>query len=94
VVPGVYGGPAVFNSDLCNGFLLGFFTAGVLGFIFQRLLLLNKKAGQAGKKVTMIETKQSPKEAYMSSVRAQTEIVFWLILLIVVVVAVVWIYLS
>jgi hypothetical protein len=48
----------------------------------------------AGKKVALVEVKQSPKEVYMSSMRAQTEIAIWLILLIVVVVAVVWIYFS
>ena len=84
----------MFESDLCNGFLLGFLTAGVLGFIIQRLLLLSRKAGMAGKKVALVEVKQSPKEVYMSSMRAQTEIAIWLILLIVVVVAVVWIYFS
>ncbi|MFN2184273.1 MAG: hypothetical protein ACK2UU_09795 [Anaerolineae bacterium] len=84
----------MFESDLCNGFLLGFLTAGVIGFIIQRLLLLNRKAGMAGKKVALVEVKQSPKEVYMSSMRAQTEIAIWLILLIVVVVAVVWIYFS
>jgi hypothetical protein len=84
----------VFESDLCNGFLLGFLTAGVLGFIIQRLLLLSKKAGMAGKKTAIVQTIQSPKEVYISSVRAQTETAIWLILLIVVVVAVVWIYFS
>ena len=84
----------MFESDLCNGFLLGFLTASVLGFIMQRLLLLSRKAGMAGKKTAIVQTVQSPKEVYMSSMRAQTEIAIWLILLIVVVVAAVWIYFS
>ena len=84
----------MFESDLCNGFLLGFVTASVLGFIMQRLLLLSKKAGMASKKIAVVEAKQSPKEVSMGSMRAQTEIAIWLLLLIVVVVAAVWIYFS
>ena len=84
----------MFESDLCYGFLLGFLTAGVLGFIFQRLRLLSKKAGQAGKKVALVETKQSPREIHRASVRAQTEIVIWVSLIIVLVVAALWIYIS
>jgi len=84
----------VFESDLCNGFLLGFLTAGVFGLIFQRLLLLRARAGLADKKLALVETKQSPKQVYRSSLRAQTEMVVWFIILIIVVVAVVWAYLS
>ena len=84
----------MFESDLCNGFLLGFLTAGVFGLIFQRLLLLRIRAGQADKKVAIVETKQSPREVTRSSLRAQAEMAFWFILLILVVVVVVWAYLS
>ena len=84
----------MFDSDLCNGFLLGFLVAGVLGFIFQRIRLLNFRAGQANKKMAMVETKQSPRETYRSSMRAQMEIFVWIIVLILIVVAVVWAYLS
>ena len=82
------------DSDVCYGFLLGFLTAGVLGFISTRLLLLSKKAAQAGTKVALVETKQSAKQVYMTSVRAQTEMVLWIIVLILIVIAVVWAYLS
>ena len=84
----------MFKSDLCYGFLLGFLTAGFFGFIFQRLVLLRKKAGQAGMKTAVVETKQSPREVYMSSMRARTEMMIWAFLLIVLVIAVVWIYVS
>ncbi len=84
----------MFESDLCNGFLIGFLVAGVFGFIFQRLLLLSRRATQASKKLAVVETKQSPKEVYMSSVRAQTELMIWIFLLILVVAGVVWAYLS
>jgi hypothetical protein len=93
-VCGAHGGTAVFESDLCNGFLLGFLTAGVFGLIFQRLLMLRARAGQADKKVAVVETKQSPKEVYRSSFRAQSEMSLWFILLILVVVVVLWAYLS
>ena len=72
----------MFDSDLCYGFLLGFLVAGVLGFIVQRLLLLRAKAGAADKKVAVVETKQSPKQVYMSSMRAKMERAIWFILLI------------
>lgn len=84
----------MFDSDLCNGFLLGFLTAGVLGFIAQRLLLLSKTAGLADKKVAVVETKQSPKQAYRTSLRAQMEMVLWFIALIFVIAAAVWAYLQ
>lgn len=84
----------MFESDLCNGFLLGFLTAGVFGLIFQRLLLLRVKAGQANKKVALVETKLSPKQVYRSSMRAQAEMAIWFVVLILVVVAAVWAYLS
>jgi hypothetical protein len=84
----------VFESDLCYGFLLGFLTAGVLGFILQRMVLLRRKAEQASKKVALVETKQSPREVYRASVRAQTEMMIWAVLLIVLVIAVVWISIS
>lgn len=82
------------DSELCYGFLLGFLTAGVLGFIAQRIMLLSKKAAQAGKKVALVETKQSPRETYMTSMRAKTEIVLWIIILVLVAVAAVWAYVS
>jgi UDP-N-acetylmuramyl pentapeptide phosphotransferase/UDP-N-acetylglucosamine-1-phosphate transferase len=82
------------DSELCTGFLLGFATATLLGVIFQRLYLLSKKAAQASKKVALVETKQSPKQVYMASVRAQTEMIIWIIALILVAVAAVWIFLS
>ena len=82
------------DSDLCCGFLLGFLTAGVIGFIFGRILLLRKPAAAAGKKTAFVETKASPKEVYMTSIRAQTETIFWILVLIAIVIAVVWIYLS
>jgi hypothetical protein len=91
---GANGGTEVFESDLCNGFLLGFLTASVVGLVGQRLLLLSKKAGAADKKVAVVETKQSPRQVYRSSMRAQMEMAIWFIVLIVVVVAVVWAYLS
>ena len=84
----------MFDSDLCNGFLLGFLTAGVLGFVTQRLLLLRARVGQADKTVAVVETKQSPREVYRSSMRAQMEMAIWFIVLILVVVAAVWAYLS
>jgi hypothetical protein len=84
----------VFESDLCNGFLLGFLTAGVFGLIFQRLLMLRVRAGQADKKVALVETKLSPKQVHRSSMRAQAEMAIWFIVLILVVVAAVWAYLS
>lgn len=84
----------MFESDLCNGFLLGFLTAGVFGLIFQRLLLLRMRAGQADKKVAVVETKQSPRQVYRSSMRAQAEMILWFILLILLVVVVLWAYLS
>ena len=84
----------MFESDLCTGFLFGFLTAGVFGFILQRLLLLRIRAGQADKKVAIVETKQSPKQVYRSSMRAQAEMALWFILLTAVVVFVVWAYLS
>ena len=84
----------MFESDLCYGFLLGFLTAGFFGFILQRIVLLRKKAARAGKKEAVVVATQSPREIYRASVRAQTEIMIWAFLLIVLVVAVVWIYLS
>ena len=84
----------MFESDLCYGFLLGFLTAGVFGFILQRMVLLRKKAARAGKKEAVVVATQSPREIYKSSVRAQTEMMIWAFLLIVLVVAVVWIYVS
>ena len=84
----------MFESDLCNGFLLGFLTAGVFGLIFQRLLLLRTRAGLADKKLALVETKQSARQTYRNSMRAQMEMVIWFIVLIIVVVAVVWAYLS
>lgn len=84
----------MFESDLCNGYLLGFLTAGVLGFIIQRIRLLNFRAGQANKKVAVVETKLSPREVHRASMKAQMEMALWFILLILVVVGVVWIYLS
>jgi len=77
---------------MCYGFLLGFLTAGVLGFVFQRLTLLRKKAGQADKKVTVVETKQSPRQVYRASVRAQTEMIVWITILIFLAIAVLWVY--
>ena len=56
--------------------------------------MLSKKAGAADKKVALVETKQSPKQVYRSSMRAQMEMAIWFIVLIVVVVAAVWAYLS
>ena len=84
----------MFDSDLCTGFLLGFLTAGIVGFISQRLLLLRVRAGQANKKVAIVETKQSPKEVYRSSMRAQAEMALWFTVLILVVVVALWAYLS
>jgi hypothetical protein len=84
----------VFESDLCNGFLLGFLTAGVFGLIFQRLLLLRTRAGQANKKVAIVETKQSPREVYRSSMKAQMEMTIWFAVLILVVIGAVWLYLR
>jgi H+/gluconate symporter-like permease len=86
----------VFDSDLCYGFLLGFLTAGVLGFIFQQLRMLNKKAGAADRKVAEVETKKSAREVYRTSARAKIERVIWFILLIVVAVgaAILLVYLS
>ncbi len=82
------------DSDICYGFLLGFLTAGVIGFVFQRLAMLRKKAVQADKKTTVVETKQSPRQVYMTSVRAQTEMIVWILLLIFLAIAVLWIALS
>lgn len=82
------------DSELCYGFLLGFLTAGVLGFIFQRLRMLTKQAGAADRKVAEVETKKSPREVYMSSMRARTELAVWLFLLVLIIVAVLWAYLS
>jgi hypothetical protein len=86
----------VFDSDLCYGFLLGFLTAGVLGFIFQQLRMLNKKAGAADRKVAEVETKKSAREVYRTSASAKIERVIWFILLIVVAVgaAILLVYLS
>lgn len=84
----------MFDSDLCYGFLLGFLSAGAVGFISQRLLLLRKKAGQAGKKIAVVEIKQSPREAVRTSAKARTEMMFWILILALAVIAVVWIYLS
>ena len=84
----------MFDSELCLGFLLGFVTAGVVGFITQRLYLLRKKAGLANMKTAVVETKQSPKQIYRTSLRAQTEIMFWTFVLVLIVIAVVWVYLS
>jgi len=88
------GGTAVADSDICYGFLLGFLTAGVIGFVFQRLVMLRKKAVQADKKIAVVETKQSPRQVYMTSVRAQTEMIVWILLLIFLAIAVLWIALS
>ena len=82
------------DSELCYGFLLGFLTAGVLGFIFQRLRMLTKQAGAADRKVAEVKTKKSPREVYMSSMRARTELAVWLFLLVLIIVAVLWAYLS
>ena len=82
------------DSDICYGFLLGFLTAGVIGFVFQRLVMLRKKAAAADKKVTMVETKKSARETYRTSVRAQTEMAVWILILVSVGIAVVWIFLS
>lgn len=86
----------MFDSDLCYGFLLGFLTAGVLGFIFQQLRMLSKKAGAADRKVAEVETKKSAREVYRTSARAKIERVIWFILLIVVAVgaAILLVYLS
>lgn len=80
------------DSDICYGFVLGFLTAGVIGYILQRLALLRQRAGQANKRVTLVETKKSPREVYVTSVRAQTEIVVWIIVLFLLAVAAVWIF--
>jgi len=69
-------------------------TAGVIGFVFQRLVMLRKKVVQADKKIAVVETKQSPRQAYMTSVRAQTEMIVWILLLLFLAVAVLWIALS
>ncbi len=82
------------DSDICYGFLLGFLTAGVIGFVFQRLVMLRKKVLQADKKTTAVPTKQSAREVYMTSIRAQTEMIVWILLLIFLTVAVLWIVLS
>ena len=82
------------NSDLCYGFLFGFLTAGVLGTIFQRIYLLSRQASMASRKVALVETKLSPKQVYRNSVKAQTEIILWIVVLIVIVIAAVWIYLG
>ena len=82
------------DSELCYGFLLGFLTAGVLGFIFQRIRMLRKKAGAANMKIAEVQTKETPRKVYMSSIRAQTELAFWILLILVIIVAVVWAYLS
>ena len=51
----------MFELKFCFGFLFGCLTAGVFGHIFQRrLLLLRTRAGQAPKKVAVVEAKQSP----------------------------------
>jgi hypothetical protein len=84
----------VFESDLCNGFLLGFLTAGVLGFITQRLLLLRERAKLADSKLALVKAQYSARQTYKTSMRAQMEMVIWFIVLIIVVVAVVWAYLS
>jgi ABC-type lipoprotein release transport system permease subunit len=84
----------VFESDLCYGFLLGFLTAGFFGFIFQRLVLLRRTASRAGKRETLVETKQSAREVYMSSMRARTEMMIWIFMLVLLVIAVAWIYIS
>ena len=84
----------MFESDLCYGFLLGFLTAGFFGYIFQRIVLLRKKVARAGKKEALVVATQSPKEIYRASVRAQTEMMIWAVLLVVLVIAVVWIYIS
>ena len=76
----------MFESDLCNFFVYGFFAAGVLGFIAGRLRLLSNRAAQARKKTAVIEIKHSPREVYMSSVRANIEIIIWFTLIILIVV--------
>ena len=84
----------MFESDLCYGFLLGFLTAGFFGYILQRIRLLRKTAARAGKKEALVVATQSPKEIYRASVRARTEMMIWAGLLIVLVIAVVWVYVS
>jgi hypothetical protein len=69
-------------------------TAGFFGFILQRLVLLRIKAEQADMKVAVVETKHSPREVYMSSMRARTEMMIWIFILVILVIAVVWIYVS
>ena len=84
----------MFESDLCNFFLYGFLAAGVLGFIAGRLRLLSKQAGQSNIKTAVIKIERSPREVYWSSIRANIEIVIWFTLLIIIVVAALWAYLS
>ena len=82
------------ESDLCNFFLYGFLASSVLGFVAGRLRLLSKQAGQSNQKTAVIETKQSAREVYWASIRANIEIVLWFSILIIIVVAVLWAYLS
>ena len=78
----------VFNSFDCG--------LELLGFIFQQLRMLSKKAGAADRKVAEVETKKSAREVYRTSARAKIERVIWFILLIVVAVgaAILLVYLS
>ena len=76
----------MFESDLCNFFLYGFIAAGVLGFIAGRLRLLSNRTARARSKTAVIKVEQSPREVYMSSLRANLEIIFWFTLIILIVV--------
>lgn len=84
----------MFESDLCNGFLLGFAVASAIGFVGQRLVLLRKQAGAADRKVAEVETKKSPREVYRTSMKAQMEITIWFVVLVLVVIGAVWLYLN
>jgi hypothetical protein len=59
------------GSNFWIGFLLGFLTAGVVGFMLAQARFFWKRVGQVGKTQTVpINTKESPLQVFMKGMQS------------------------
>lgn len=72
------------SPDFVQGFVVGFFVAGLLGFLLGRVRYYRKMMGAADRPQA-VTTKQTPRQIMTASSRAGCFWVIWLVLLLVVV---------
>lgn len=74
------------SQEFVQGLLIGFLAAGLLGFLLGRVRYYRKMVGVADRPQA-VTTKKTPREVVAASSRAGCFLVFWLVLLVAVVAA-------